>query len=107
MISAYISGMAAVRYFSMTNPWIDFVVLAPKENLNCVITDVEQAMDDFWDYEYETYGDAVDDALLNDSRVNNYIVLYGPSDEEDTDASNSWEAMLDELHRATVVTTLH
>ena len=53
-------GMKAVRHFSLMNPWIDFVVVVPEGFEDQTMAVVKNAMDMFWDFEYETYGDAVE-----------------------------------------------
>lgn len=59
MVDVSMSGMAAIRYYSETKEWIDFVVFVSRQDKATAEGAIALAMDAFFDDEYETYGDAV------------------------------------------------
>lgn len=51
--------MTGIRYFSESNPWIDFVVLVDDEAKTDAKVAIARAMDTFWEDGDICYGDAV------------------------------------------------
>lgn len=54
-----LNRMTPIRYFSFMNDFLDFVVFVPEHQAEEAAQKIQQALDKFWDDEYETYGDAV------------------------------------------------
>lgn len=51
--------MIAIRHYSESNPWIDFVVFANEKDREDVIFAIRRGMDRFWKDSDICYGDAV------------------------------------------------
>ena len=88
-------GMYGFRHFSITNPWLDFVVLSPRSNAKIIRRLIHEAMDAYWEYEYECYGDAVEDMLV---RYNiPYFIIYHDSDDESEEYEAAWEKLISQF----------
>lgn len=91
-------GMTAIRWFSSMNDFIDCLVFVPEQLKHTAFEAMTKARDDFWEYQFETYGDCVINAM-NESGVP-YTALFLPWDHE-TDGpeidSDAWERMIAEL----------
>ena len=51
--------MTGIRYFSESNPWIDFVVFASEKDKEDAKLAIIRGMDNFWEDGDICYGDAV------------------------------------------------
>lgn len=89
-------GKSIVRHYSITNPWIDFVVIVEPCDVNDAEIAIDAAMDEFWDGDFETYGDAVEHRLRN-AGIKYEIVYHDPYDESD-EYEVAWEDYLDGLY---------
>lgn len=99
--------MKAIRYFSHMNEFLDFVVIVPEGFCDKAIQIVKDAVDKFWDDQYEAYGDAVENELAAADVP--FEVHYMPWDDEgncpvDEDA---WENWIEELNDECPVTTVN
>lgn len=88
------SGMKAVRWYSDTNQWIDFIVVVPDEYLPFTAKAVGKAMDAYWnDDSIECYGDAVEDNLRQSNIP--YLIFFHDSEREDDEYEERWEAFVE------------
>lgn len=88
-------GFSGTRYFSMMNPWIDFVVVSPTNFQPAIEAAIEDAFNDYWNEDFETYGDALEHYL----RMGGYPFMIFYHDGEDTSAEyeKDWELFLNQL----------
>lgn len=99
-------GMKAIRWFSVMNPFIDFVVVVPAEFHDEAVEVIRKAMDMFWEDEYEAYGDAVENELaLADVP---FEIRYIPWDDKADEAVDeaAWEKWIDEIRETCTVTSV-
>lgn len=90
------SGMKAVRWYSDTNTWIDFVVVVPDEYLLSAAKAVKMAMNAYWnDDSIEYYSDAVEDNLRNATIP--YLIFFHDSEREDDEYEENWEEFVEQL----------
>ena len=89
------TGMVNLRWFSDTNKWIDFVVSTPEVFKDEATTAVHDAMDAYWDDEFECYGDAVK-CFMRDAAIP-YVGIYHDADDESDEYEKKWEALLSEI----------
>lgn len=82
-------GMCGFRHFSMMNPWIDFVVLVPESFKSVARTAILGAMESYWDFEYECYGDAVEDLLFQNGIP--FVIFYHDSEDLSDEYEEAWE----------------
>lgn len=91
-------GMAAIRWFSCMNEFIDCLVFVPENQKHTAFAAMTKARDDFWNYQFETYGDCVVNAM--DECGVPYTALFLPWDYESDGPeidSDAWERMIAEL----------
>lgn len=88
-----INGMFAIRRFSEMNPWIDFIVLVDATRRYDAEPVVNKALTEYWDGEFETYGDALEYHLLNIP----HVIIYHDSDDISDAYEQMWEQMLDKI----------
>lgn len=89
------NDMAGFRRYSVTNPWIDFVVLVPREYALTAMTAIDEAMGAFWDEEYECYGDSVEAALIGLHIP--YVIVYHDSEDTSDAYEEMWERTIGTL----------
>lgn len=83
--------MVNLRWFSITNPWMDFIVQVPDKYEDDAITTILDAMDEYWeDGEYECYGDVVE-CSLDEMGIPHNVSYHDPDDESD-EYEDKWEA---------------
>lgn len=100
-------GTKSIRYFSFMNEWLDFVVIVPDGFVDDACKVIKGAMDQFWDDQYETYGDAVETELaLADIP---FEIHYMPWDYKKDCAVDeaAWEKWIEELDQKHPMTNLH
>lgn len=100
----YAKGMVAVRWFSLTNEWIDCVVVVPEYCREQAKIAMRSACDKFWDDEYETVGDAVCGEF--DKEGIPYTAILLPWDykrDRPLLEEEVWEQMISELPEVIVV----
>lgn len=69
-------GVFAIRHFSVTNQWIDFVVvLKHEEDKDLAIQAVSDAMDLYWSEDDLCYGDCVEE-MLKENGIYDYEIAY-------------------------------
>ena len=90
-------NLGSVQYFSMTNPWIDFIILVEADNVNMSARVVDKCMDEYWDSDDLCYGDIVEGAL--DSLRLPYTIIYHDADETDGIYESLWENILDSIRK--------
>ena len=91
------AGKAVVRHFSITNPWLDFVVLVDPKDKETTESIVQKSMDEYWDSDCDAYGDLVESNLSN-AGIEFSIVYHDSSDESD-EYEEIWESLLDGIYR--------
>ena len=89
-------GKSIVRYFSIINPWIDFIVIVNPNSARRAESTLDTAMNEYWESDFEAYGDIVEHYLRN-ANIQYEIVYHDPYDESD-DYEKAWEAYLDSLY---------
>ena len=89
------SNMYGFRFYSETNQWIDFVVLVPRKENSVAYITLRHAIEAYWNFEYECYGDAVEAEL--DKRKIPYVIIYHDSNDISDDYENRWNAMIEDL----------
>lgn len=92
-------NQVGTRYYSTMNPWIDFAVYAPKNAVPHITKRIREAMNAYWEGEFDTYGDALEHALRNTV----VFIVYHDADNEDDAYEAAWEAMLAETEIAVVI----
>lgn len=90
------SELCAIRYYSKTNLWIDFVVLIKKKDLPAIRKLVMSAMDTFWnddEYCHVPYGDVVE--MTIEKAGFPYGFAYHPIPKaDDSEEEKVWEDFL-------------
>lgn len=100
-------GMESIRYFSFMNEWLDFVVIVPDGFVEDACKIIKGAMDQFWDYQYETYGDAVETELAYaDIPFEMHSIPWDDKRDCPVD-EKAWESWIEELNTTCPVTTIH
>jgi len=92
-------GFVALRHYSETNPWIDFVIFVNKVDQEEASEQIKLAMGAYWDCEFETYGDALD-YFLNDI---SHITIFHDSEDESQEYENMWFQLLEDIGEITEV----
>ena len=82
-------GFAGIRYKSCMNPWIDFVVVIDNGSLLKTAAEIDEAMTDYWDGKYDTYGDAIRYGVTG-----KYIVICHDSEDESDEYEEEFEQMI-------------
>lgn len=90
------AGMAGFRHFSIMNPWLDFVVLTPKNYAEAARNIIHEAMDAYWDYEYECYGDAIEGLFIK--YVVPFVIVFHDSEDESAEYEAEWEKLISQLN---------
>lgn len=70
-----------IRYESLENPWIDFIVVVKKEDLEKAKRVILDAVDEYWNSEWECYGNCVENRLKYE-QIKYFMFYY---DDENTD----------------------
>ena len=92
-----LSGMTAIRWYSDMNEWMDCVVFVPNNQAEIAKTLIEQAIDLYWEDEYECYGDAIED-LLSENNITYCIQFIEWDHDEDCMVEwFNWEKWIDDL----------
>lgn len=100
------TGMTGIRYFSFTNLWIDYIVIVLNDDVERAKEVIQNAMDMYWDCEYECYGDAVECQLVENGIP--YFIQYIPWDHEnDCGLGVDWEWYLSELSKNGTLIHMH
>lgn len=91
-------GLSGVRYFSIMNPWIDFVVVFdedvyPKEKVSAA---VNAGMDEYWNRDSEAYGDEVWRALT-EAGIRKFAILFHDTENESEEYENEWDFWISEI----------
>lgn len=78
------TNCVGVRYFSWLNPFIDVCVFVPARFLERAREALSKAIDDYWSYEQECYGDCVELRFQNAEipHVSRYIEWDYEGDDE-------------------------
>ena len=79
--------MKAIRYFSKTNKWLDFVILVDESIFRQACVLAQQAIDSYWDGHYECYGDALNYYL---GQLNAPYILIAHDCDNETDEYEDW-----------------
>ena len=89
-------GMECLRYFSVTNPWIDFFVIVPSDWKDEATSEIGKAMDDFWDDDSgRCYGDLVHEYL--DKKDIPYLSIFYDANSESEEYDEQWVALIKKL----------
>ena len=75
-------GMSGVRYFSLMNPWLDFIVIVNLHDLEKTKAVVRASMDEYWKQDDEPYGDIVERNLAKE-QIPAFIMYHSTDDESD------------------------
>lgn len=101
------TGISAIRYFSFMNEWLDFVVTVPDDFVESASQIIKDALDQFWDDQYETYGDAVETELAY-ADIPFEMKSIPWDDKRDCPVDEqAWESWIEELNTTCPVTTIH
>lgn len=84
------------RYFSVTNPWIDVVVIVNNDDAVRTNEIILEAMEKYWSYDYECYGDSIE-LYLDDANIQHQSVYHDANDESD-EYEAAWERYIDYLY---------
>ena len=91
--------MKAIRYCSVTNPWMDAVIFVPGDKVEDALLAINLGIDAYFDQEsnemYDLgYGDCIE-IYLKDYGVTDFKILFYDEDESDeyADYDNIWEDM--------------
>lgn len=100
-------GMKSIRYLSFMNEWLDFVVIVPDDFVEDACKIIKDALDQFWDDQYETYGDAVETELaFADIPFEIHYMPWNDKGNCPVD-EKAWESWIEELNTRCPVTTIH
>lgn len=88
-------GMSAIHVVDAKNPFVDCVVFIPANRHVEAVDKVRAAMQKYRDYEYDTYGEAVEGELM-DANIPHSIVRRPWNDDYDRPCIDSgvWEGMI-------------
>lgn len=89
-------GTVGLRWFGVSNPWLDFVVFIRKENEAVAEKAILEGMDEFWDSNDLCYGDCVEWHLTKNGIVS-FIFESLEEDEWGNTNDDEWEAFLQEF----------
>ena len=84
-------GFVGLRWYSIMNPWLDFVVFVREEESTKATNIITKAMDDYWESDNEAYGDLVEFRLKKANIP--FWILYYPADD---DAGDMWAEEFEE-----------
>lgn len=98
-------GFSGVRYFSLMNPWIDFVVLFDESQykVDTIVDSISAAMESYWDGDEECFGDAVY-CCLDVWGVQHYAILFHDTEDESGEYEDRWDHWIGNVN---IVKTLH
>lgn len=98
------SGMAAIHVADTQNPFVNCVVFIPAECQSVAADKVREAMQKYRDYEYDTYGEAVESELVS-ANIPHSIVRRPWNDDYDRPYIDNgiWENMIAGLSNCTTV----
>ena len=100
-------GMKAIRYFSVTNEWIDCVAVVPEEFHDAAAEVIRKAVAMFWNDEYEAYGDAIENELaLADIPFDIRYIAWDNEEDKPMDEA-AWEAWIGEVQESCGVTNVY
>ena len=88
-------GFCGIRYCSMMNPWIDFVVIVPTAIVSNALASIQNGMETYWQGEDEAYGDCIR-RNLNDLNQP-YMIFYHDSDDLSDEYRLQWEAFVNQI----------
>lgn len=91
-------GKAIVRHFSLTNPWIDFIVVVDPSVKDDARYVINKAMEEYWNSDDDCFGDLVEEALKK-AEIEYDIVYHDTYDESD-EYEDAWEAYLSVLYES-------
>ena len=91
----------AIQVCSIMNPWIDCVVFVPPAYVQFAKELCELGMNDFWDSEFEAYGDCLE-FRLQDEDVPHEIV-FGELNWDESNTTEEWDDATIALSRAGVL----
>ena len=84
----HVHNVIPIRYRSRNNPWIDFVVIAAKDYETQVEKSIFEAIEAYWNGDYNNYADVVEDHL--DGWSIPYMVMYRDSENMSPDYETQW-----------------
>lgn len=94
------TGKTIVRQFSFVNPWIDMIVVVNEADSKKAKNVISDAMDAYWNYEFECYGDAIE-AYLEEAGILHQSV-YHDADDDTQEYEDAWEEYIDSLYKRAV-----
>lgn len=91
----------AVWGFSIMNPFIDFVVFVPVEQIDDCVQACRKGMDEFWEDVCDGYGDLVE-YWLHETNVS-YEIFYAELLLDESDVTLNWEEAIKNLDKSGVI----
>ena len=90
----HFSGVLALRWYSIINPWMDCIVFVSKAQATTATALIQQAIDEYQSGVFETYGDAIETTLAKYSIP--FAIKYY-DEEAGTNAEEEWTSWLESL----------
>ncbi len=89
------SGFSAVRYYSIMNPWLDFIVVFDEKKYQpqTIAGHIMSAMNEYWESDDLCYGDLLE-IRFKENNVIDYMIIYHDDDDESPEYENAWESWL-------------
>lgn len=78
---------AVIHYGSIMNPWMDCLIFVPKKHVDAAFKAIKKGDDNFWNYQFEAYGDCLE-AALREAMVP-YEIQYAETTEDST--TEKWD----------------
>lgn len=91
----------AVWCFSVSNPWIDFLVFVPEERIADCREACRKGIDDFWDNGCGCYSDLVE-WWLHELNVP-YEIIHGELILDESDVTLNWKETVENLDKSGVI----
>ena len=87
--------LAPIRWYSHTNYWMDAVIFVPEIFKHDAIQLVNSAIDAYWNDEFETYGDAIEQYLTDAGII--YAIIYHDSEDISDEYEQEWDNLVDSI----------
>ena len=94
------NNMAAIRWFSDSNSWMDFFVFVPMEFKEKAAEIIPMAMHEYWDSDDDCYGDLVEWYLSKENIP--FFVIYHSCDDETDEYEDAWDSLVSGIDYTTV-----
>ena len=90
-----VSKLVPIRWYSQTNYWMDAVIFVPENFKYGAMQLVNSAIEAYWNDEFETYGDAIEQYLTNAGII--YAIIYHDSEDISDEYEQEWDNLIDSI----------